>query len=312
MDPNNYTTNQLKSLWKKIIDRKDQYSEIFDIIKNDIDKINKEQIDKDAKEEMLSFAEEYGGCENFKSKVDNEGLDYFYNNYASLRAPFEIFSDYVETGDCWCGICAEKEMEEVQEEIIEDLHNIIDCTAYTCKHLKKIYSNEVKLISLFKNELKYTDSTKFRILKRLIRQEDCFCEKCDKKDEDTPDLLEELFLQDEFQTCEWLKDKVKNIGTDKFYYANNKLVKQVPFDRFLRFIHSGKCWCSDGCKYDEDCIEDLNKFFKCNGGQELAEKLKGETLYSDKFYNKYFNGYRKCLGFNYGQLKTYLEISSLE
>ena len=244
MNPSKFTIEQLKSLWKNILNKKDQYNELFNTIKYDIDEINQKEIEKNAKQEMLDFAEEYNGCENFKETVDNAGLDNYYNGHTDGNIPFDIFTEYIEDNNCWCGICSEKTQEDTQEEIIEDLCNLIENTSYTCNHLKKIYgTNDAKFLILFIKELKYDNSIKFKILKRLVTQKDCFCEKCGKKDEDTSEILETMFLEDDSKTCNWLKDIVKNVGTEKFYYNNKELIKKVPIDRFLKCIYSEKCWC---------------------------------------------------------------------
>ena len=89
---------------------------IFNDTFDDCEKDDKEMCEEKKHTIMKNFIiDEWENCEYLRNKINNEGMNYFYNSYTNVPVPYDVYSDFMYSHDCWCGEC-EKESEDDEEE----------------------------------------------------------------------------------------------------------------------------------------------------------------------------------------------------
>lgn len=62
--------------------------------------------DNEMKTLKTYILDEWGNCDNLRSKIENEGTGYFYSEYTSVPVSWDIYNEFCENeDDCFCGTC---------------------------------------------------------------------------------------------------------------------------------------------------------------------------------------------------------------
>jgi len=308
----NYSQEELRDIWKYIRDNRDgDCNAVYGQIEYDMNIIREKKINDEAHKEMMDFAEDYGGCEYFKQKVQNEGEGYFYNSYANISAPFDIYSDYVSDYDCWCGICNgdRTRIDDIRTEIDdmkEELNNCYGNSGYTYEALKRDFNTPEGIESLLKYMFTMGfDDKDFEILEGIFESDECAYENKNAK-ENVKKYMSETFLNF-FEDSAYMKDKYKDADLRKLYDSQDYSFRfNVPFLEFENCFKSDEEWNSE---VDDDInliFTNIFTHFRCKNNKELKDKLKGESILSDEFIKKYFDP-KEFYAINYTILKSILE-----
>lgn len=83
----------------------------------------KRQLKKHDREQELDdlcdyICKEWETCCRLRQKIDNEGSEYFYNQYTSVPVSWKLFCEFYESEDCYCGTeggCLDSEEEDEEE-----------------------------------------------------------------------------------------------------------------------------------------------------------------------------------------------------
>lgn len=152
---------------------------------------------------LKEMAAEYGGCCILCTKVEWEGLGYFYNSYTTVPASFDTYAEFCASHDgvCWCGSCGDKcdcvhpdDCEcsncEFERYVPEKDYNSVKPMLWlirefeydTCTELKRKFAEETDpssdeyCIDVYNDY--YPDMIDYGVYKGFLTNPNCWCGKC--------------------------------------------------------------------------------------------------------------------------------------
>ena|ERR1700677_636670 len=103
-------TEQEQSRLQAIIEKLERLRD--GILYHEDDKTRSE-VEQEHKHALVKhILEEWANCQEMRSKIDNEGLGYFYYTYTSVPCPYDLYQTFARSEDCWCGNCEEESENE--------------------------------------------------------------------------------------------------------------------------------------------------------------------------------------------------------